>query len=269
MDGRFEHFLRVDRLRTDAMAVNSERLDDRVALVTGASSGIGEATAEALAGEGASVALAARRAEELEDLADRLETEGADTLVLPTDVTDEGQVEEMIETTSEELGRLDVLVNNAGVMLLEPVIEADRDNFRQMVEVNLLGLMNATHAALPIMEEQGNGHIVNLSSVAGREASANGSGYNATKFGVNGFTEALRQEVNDDGIRTTLIEPGIVDTELQEHIPDDDAQEGVNEWIDSMAPLTGEDIARSIRYAVTQPRHVSVNELLIRPTRQE
>lgn len=250
------------------MAINSERLDDRVALVTGASSGIGEATAEALAAEGASLALAARREDELTDLADRLASEGVETLVVPTDVTDEGQVENMIETTTEELGRLDIIINNAGVMLLEPVIEADRANFRQMVEVNLLGLMNATHAALPIMEDQGTGHIVNISSVAGRQASASGSGYNATKFGVNGFTEALRQEVNNDGIRTTLIEPGIVDTELQDHIPDDDAQQSVEEWVEEMAPLTGEDIARSIRYAVTQPQHVSVNELLIRPTQQ-
>jgi NADP-dependent 3-hydroxy acid dehydrogenase YdfG len=250
------------------MAINSERLDDRVALVTGASSGIGEATAEALAAEGASLALAARREDELTDLADRLASEGVETLVVPTDVTDKEQVESMIETTTEELGRLDIIINNAGVMLLEPVIEADRANFRQMVEVNLLGLMNATHAALPIMEDQGTGHIVNISSVAGRQASANGSGYNATKFGVNGFTEALRQEVNNDGIRTTLIEPGIVDTELQDHIPDDDAQQSVEEWVEEMAPLTGEDIARSIRYAVTQPQHVSVNELLIRPTQQ-
>jgi len=250
------------------MAINSERLDDRVALVTGASSGIGEATAEALAAEGASLALAARREDELTDLADRLASEGVETLVVPTDVTDKEQVENMIETTTEELGRLDIIINNAGVMLLEPVIEADRANFRQMVEVNLLGLMNATHAALPIMEDQGTGHIVNISSVAGRQASANGSGYNATKFGVNGFTEALRQEVNNDGIRTTLIEPGIVDTELQDHIPDDDAQQSVEEWVEEMAPLTGEDIARSIRYAVTQPQHVSVNELLIRPTQQ-
>ena len=250
------------------MAINSERLDDRVALVTGASSGIGEATAEALAAEGASLALAARREDELTDLADRLASEGVETLVVPTDVTDEEQVENMIETTTEEFGRLDIIVNNAGVMLLEPVIEADRANFRQMVEVNLLGLMNATHAALPIMEDQGTGHIVNISSVAGRQASASGSGYNATKFGVNGFTEALRQEVNNDGIRTTLIEPGIVDTELQDHIPDDDAQQSVEEWVEEMAPLTGEDIARSIRYAVTQPQHVSVNELLIRPTQQ-
>lgn len=252
------------------MSTTQRDLSDSVALVTGASSGIGNATAKALAAEGASVALAARREDELEELADHIETEGGDALVVPTDVTDETQVEEMIETTHEEFGRLDILVNNAGVMLLERVEDASSENFRQMVEVNLLGLMNATHAALPIMQEQGEGHIVNLSSVAGRKAMAGGSAYNATKFGVNGFTEALRQEVTGESmIRTTLIEPGYVDTELQEHIPDDEMQDQTKEMLESLDALTGEDIARSITYAVTQPPHVDVNEILIRPTQQE
>jgi len=252
------------------MSVTLNELTDQVALVTGASSGIGEATAETLAANGASVALAARREDALEALADRIESEGGDALVVPTDITDEEQVENMIETTHEEFGRLDILVNNAGVMLLERVDEASPENFRQMAEVNLLGLMNATHAALPIMQEQGEGHIVNLSSVAGRKAHAGGGGYNATKFGVNGFTEALRQEVTgEDTIRTTLIEPGAVDTELPEHIPADEQQDQIQGMMESMAPLTGEDIARSILYAVTQPAHVDVNEILIRPTEQE
>lgn len=252
------------------MSTTQGDLSDSVALVTGASSGIGNATAKSLAAEGASVALAARREDELETLADHIETEGGETLVVPTDVTDETQVEEMIEQTHEEFGHLDILVNNAGVMLLERVEDASRENFRQMAEVNLLGLMNVTHTALPIMKEQGEGHIVNLSSVAGRKAMAGGSGYNATKFGVNGFTEALRKEVTGESmIRTTLIEPGHVDTELQEHIPDDEIQNQTNDVIESMGALTGEDIARSIVYAVTQPPHVDVNEILIRPTEQE
>lgn len=251
------------------MVGSSATLDGSVALVTGASSGIGEATVKALANEGASVALAARREPQLRDLADRIEADGGDALVVPTDVTDESDVQEMVETTYEEFGRLDILVNNAGVMLLEPVERADTDNFRQMVEVNLMGLMNATHAVLPILQEQGKGHIVNVSSVAGRQASTNSSGYNATKFGVNGFTEALRQEITQEGIRTTLIEPGVVDTELQDHIPDENAKESIEEWVESMSPLTSEDIARSIHYAVTQPQHVSVNEILIRPTQQQ
>jgi hypothetical protein len=243
-------------------------LAGQVALVTGASSGIGEATAESLADAGASIALAARREAELQAVADRIRAAGSDALVVPTDVTDESAVDAMVETTVAELGSLDILVNNAGVMLLEAALAADRDNWRQMVEVNLLGLMNATHAALPVMHEQGAGHIVNVSSTAGRNATATASGYNATKFGVNGFTEALRQEVTEDGIRTTLIEPGIVDTELQDHIPDDDIKARLEGWVDEKEPLTGADVANAIRYVVTQPQHVSVNELLLRPTDQ-
>lgn len=250
------------------MSQTASPLDGKVALVTGASSGIGQATARVLANAGASIALAARREAELQAVADRIESTGGETLVVPTDVTDEEQVDAMIETTVAELGRLDILVNNAGVMLLEEAMEADRGNWRQMVEVNLLGLMNATHAALSVMDEQGAGHIVNVSSTAGRSATATASGYNATKFGVNGFTEALRQEVTQDGIRTTLIEPGIVDTELQDHIPDEEVKERLEGWVDSMEPLTGADVAEAIRYAVTQPQHVSVNELLLRPTQQ-
>jgi hypothetical protein len=252
------------------MSVLTEDLDGKAALVTGASSGIGESTAEALAEAGASVALAARREDELEQLADRIESDGGEALVVPTDVTDEGEIQEMVDRTHEEFGSLDILVNNAGVMLLERVEDADTDNFRQMVEVNLLGLMNVTHAALPLMQQQGEGHVVNISSVAGRKAYAGSSGYNATKFGVNGFSEALREEVTgENDIRVTLIEPGFVDTELAEHIPDDEQQEQAKEALEAMDALTPDDIARSITYAVGQPSHVDVNEILIRPTDQE
>jgi hypothetical protein len=243
-------------------------LAGQVALVTGASSGIGEATAETLAEAGASVALAARRADHLQAVADRIDAAGGESLVVPTDVTEEPQVDAMVEETVAELGGLDILVNNAGVMLLEAALAADRGDWRQMVEVNLLGLMNATHAALPVMHEQGAGHVVNVSSTAGRNATATASGYNATKFGVNGFTEALRQEVTEEGIRTTLIEPGIVDTELQDHIPDKEVKARLEGWVDEKDPLTSADVAEAIRYVVTQPQHVSVNELLLRPTDQ-
>jgi NADP-dependent 3-hydroxy acid dehydrogenase YdfG len=249
--------------------MESNALDGDVALVTGASSGIGEATAKALADAGAGVALAARRESELEAVADRIDADGGEALVVPTDVTDEEQVAAMVETTVSELGGLDILVNNAGVMLLEAVEDADTDDWRRMVEVNLLGPMNATKTALPVMQEQGGGHIVNVSSVAGRRASSTASGYNATKFGLNGFTEAFRQEVTDDGIRTTLVEPGLVETELQEHIPDAEIKAQTEEWVASMDALQPEDIARSIRFAASQPQHVSLNELLIRPTQQE
>jgi len=245
---------------------DAEPLADSVAIVTGASSGIGEATAEALAEEGATVVLAARRVDELEALADRIESAGGETLVVPTDVTDEDDVDSLVDTVVDELGRIDVLVNNAGVMLLEPLERADRSNLRQMVEVNLIGLMDLTHAVLPIMQDQDGGHIVNVSSVAGRKTMANASGYNATKFGVNAFTDALRQEVTTQNVRTTIIEPGAVDTELASHVPDEQVLEQLSElYTESLDP---EDIARAIVYATTQPEHVSVNELMIRPTGQ-
>lgn len=247
-----------------------EDLDGKVAVVTGASSGIGEATAKSLSEEGADVVLAARREEELRELADQIETEGGDTLVVPTDVTDEADIQELVDRAVEEFDRLDILVNNAGVMLLEEVEDADPDNFQQMVDVNLSGLMKLTRAALPIMQDQGSGHVVNISSVAGRKSFPGSSAYSATKFGVNGFSEGLRQEVTgEDDIRITLIEPGFVDTELAEHIPDENIQEQTKQTLETMDALTPQDVARSITYAVGQPPHVDVNELLIRPTHQE
>jgi NADP-dependent 3-hydroxy acid dehydrogenase YdfG len=244
----------------------SEYLSDSVAIVTGASSGIGEATAEALATEGATVVLAARRVTELEALADRITTEGGDALVVETDVTAEDDIDALVETTTDVYGRIDILVNNAGVMLLEPLERADRSNLRQMVEVNLMGLMNLTHAVVPIMQQQEGGHVVNVSSIAGRQTMASGSGYNATKFGVNAFTDAIRQELSPQNIRTTIIEPGAVDTELGTHIPDEQVLEQLAEReIPTLAP---EDIARGIVYATNQPEHVDVNEIMIRPTGQ-
>jgi NADP-dependent 3-hydroxy acid dehydrogenase YdfG len=241
-------------------------VDGKVAIVTGASSGIGESTAEALAAEGARVVLAARRAERLEALADRIDEDGGEALVVSTDVTEEDDIDALVEETTDEYGQIDILVNNAGVMPLEPLERADRSNLRQMVEVNLLGLMNLTHAVLPVMQSQDSGHIVNVSSVAGREASANSSGYNATKFGVNAFTDAVRQEVSAEGIRSTIIEPGAVETELATHIPDEQVIEQFAEM--DIPVLDPDDIARSVVYATSQPQRVDVNEILIRPTGQ-
>ncbi len=245
---------------------DSEYLSDSVAIVTGASSGIGEATAEALATEGATVVLAARRVTELEALADRITTEGGDALVVETDVTAEDDIDALVETTTDVYGRIDILVNNAGVMLLEPLERADRSNLRQMVEVNLMGLMNLTHAVVPIMQQQEGGHVVNVSSIAGRQTMPSGSGYNATKFGVNAFTDAIRQELSPQNIRTTIIEPGAVDTELGTHIPDEQVLEQLAER--EIPTLASEDIARGIVYATNQPEHVDVNEIMIRPTGQ-
>lgn len=247
-----------------------EDLGGKVAIITGASSGIGEATAKSLADEGAAVVLAARRKDELESLAGQIESDGGDALVVPSDVTSDTDIQELVDQTVEVFGQVDILVNNAGVMLLEEVQDADTENFQQMVDVNLSGLMKLTHAVLPVMQDQGAGHIVNISSVAGRKSFPGSSAYSATKFGVNGFSEGLRQEVTgEDDIRVTLIEPGYVNTELAEHIPDEERKQQTKEALETMESLTSRDIARSITYAVGQPTHVDVNELLIRPTHQE
>lgn len=245
-------------------------LDGKVAAITGASSGIGEATALACAAQGAAVSLAARRGERLEELARRIrEQHGVEALPIETDVADEAQSNAFIERTAEELGGLDLLVNNAGVMLLGPVAGADTEQWRRMVEVNVLGLLYCTHAALPIMGRAGSGHIVNVSSVAGRRAGAGAGVYNLTKFGVVGFTEALRQECARAGVRTTVIEPGWVDTELQGHNEHPQVLEQMNKMIDRLDKvLEADDIARSILFAATQPEHVNINEILIMPASQ-
>src|SRR5947209_5855537 len=247
----------------------ADKLRGKVALVTGASSGIGEATALALAAEGANVAVAARRVDRLETLIKRIEESGGQAIPIQADVADEAQAREMIRTAHDRWGRLDILVNNAGVMLLGQIDGADTEDWRRMVNTNVLGLMYATHAALPLMKAQNVGHIVNISSVAGRTARAGSGAYNATKWGVVAFSEALRQEALRDKIRVTVIEPGAVSTELTEHITNPAAKKQQEEWIRSLRPLQSEDIAAAIVFAVTQPLHVDINEILIRPTEQE
>src|SRR3954466_2553390 len=192
-------------------------LEGKAVAITGASSGIGEATALMYAERGAAVALTARRADRIDALAGRIEDDGGRAVALPTDVGDERQARAFIEHAYEHLGRLDILVNNAGLMLLGAVEGADTEQWRQMVHVNILGVLYCTHAALPLMREQGGGHIVNISSVAGRRARLGSAVYNFTKFGVTGFSEALRLEALHAGIRVTVIEPGFVATELQAH----------------------------------------------------
>ena len=243
-------------------------MDGKAVAITGASSGIGEATAVALAREGASVALGARRRDRIDALAARIEEAGGTAVALEVDVSDEEQARGFVTGAAERLGRLDVLINNAGVMLLGPVEQGDPGDWRRMVEVNLLGLLYCTHAALPIMREQGSGDIVNISSIAGRFARAGSAVYNLTKFGVNAYSEGLRQEVTEGGIRVMVVEPGFVDTELQSHNQGAvlEAIEGMREQIGEV--LVPDDIANGILYAVSQPQHVSVNEVLIRPTRQ-
>ena len=244
-------------------------LKQKVAIVTGASSGIGEATAIALAAAGAKVAIAARRSERLETLTQRIQQNGGEALPITADVANEAQVQDMVSATKDKWGRVDILVNNAGVMLLGPVYQANTEDWRRMFDVNVLGLMYATHAILPLMKAQGEGHIVNISSVAGRVANAGTGVYNATKWAVGAFSESLRKEVHKDKIRVTIIEPGLVATELPQHITNPEAKERAKTLYESVRSLDSEDIAAAIVYAVTQPPHVNVNEILIRPTEQE
>src|SRR6476469_2766828 len=192
-------------------------LEGKVVAITGASSGIGEATALALAAEGAAVSLGARREDRLKELAQRIEADGGRALAIEVDVADEAGARSFIERTHQELGGLDVLVNNAGVMLLGPIEGANLEHWRRMVDVNVLGLLYCTHTALPLMREAGGGTIVNISSVAGRFARAGSGVYNLTKFGVGAFSEALRQEAVGIGVRVTTIEPGAVAPELPGH----------------------------------------------------
>jgi NADP-dependent 3-hydroxy acid dehydrogenase YdfG len=246
------------------------QLEGKVAVVTGASSGIGEATALALAREGAAVALGARRADRLESLRERIEGDGGRAAAIEVDVSDEEQARSFVEAAREQLGGIDILVNNAGVMLLGPVTGADTAEWTRMVGVNVLGLLYCTHAALGPMSEQGGGHIVNLSSVAGRTANLGSAVYNLTKWGVGGFSEGLRQEVLHAGIRVTIIEPGFVQTELQGHNENPMVVENIKKMEEQIGDLLqAEEIADAIAYAVTRPPHVSINEVLIRPTRQQ
>jgi NADP-dependent 3-hydroxy acid dehydrogenase YdfG len=247
-------------------------LDGTVALVTGASSGIGAATAAALAAEGAAVALAARRKDKLEALAAGIRGQGGTALVLECDVTDEQQATEAVERTVAELGRLDTLINNAGVMLLGPAVGAPLSEWQQMVELNVLGLLYCAHAALPHLlsaaadSPRQVADMVNISSVAGRVA-RNGSGvYNLTKHGVGAFSESLRQEVTKRYVRVSLVEPGATATELAGHNRPEVLDSIRNQFGQTMQ---AEDIADAIIYIVTRPRHVAVNEMLIRPTEQE
>jgi NADP-dependent 3-hydroxy acid dehydrogenase YdfG len=242
-------------------------LEGSVVAITGASSGIGEATALACAAAGASVALAARRADRIEALARRIEDDGGRAVALPTDVGDERHARAFVEHAYVRFGRLDALVNNAGVMLLGPVEGADTDDWRRMIDANVLGLLYCTHAALPVMRSQGGGHIVNVSSVAGRVTAAGSAVYNLTKWGVTAFSDALRQEALHSDIRVTVVEPGAVSTELAGH-NSPEVQAAMRQRFEGVTPLAAEDIANAIVFALTQPAHVSINEVLVRPTRQ-
>lgn len=251
----------------------AERLDGTVALITGASSGIGAAAARTLAGHGAAVSLVARRKDRLDELVEEIEAAGGKALAIEADVTGQDRARNAVERTVSELGRLDTVFNNAGVMLLGPVEDAPTEEWDRMVDLNVKGLLYVAHAALPHLLRaaedgpRGVADLVNTSSVAGRRARVGSAVYNLTKFGVGAFSESLRQEVAGRHVRVSLVEPGVVDTELQSHLREE-IREQTRERFAKIEMLQSEDIADAVAYIVTRPRRVAVNEVLIRPTEQ-
>jgi len=249
-------------------------LSGTVSLVTGASSGIGAATALTLAGRGAAVAVVARRADRLERLAQQIDSNGGRAVVIQADVGSQEEARAAVQRTVQGLGRLDTLVNNAGVMLLGPIEGAPLEEWERMLEVNVAGLLYCAHAALPHLLRaaqdgpRGVADMVNISSVAGRVARLGSGVYNLTKHGVGAFSEALRQEVTERRVRISLVEPGAVETELASHNRPE-VREQIAATFAEVERLSAQDIADAIAYIVTRPRRVAVNELLIRPTEQQ
>jgi NADP-dependent 3-hydroxy acid dehydrogenase YdfG len=251
----------------------SRLLQGTVALITGASSGIGAATARRLAAEGAAVALVARRRERLEELARTIGGDSRSALVLEADVTSQPEAAAAVDRAVAELGRLDTLVNNAGVMLLGPALDAPLAEWEQMLDVNVRGVLNLTHAALPHLvraaadSPRGVADLVTISSTAGRVARPGSTVYNLTKFGVTAFSEALRQELISKRVRVSVVEPGTVDTELATHLRED-IREAAQRQVASVEPLVPDDIADAIAYIVTRDRRVAINEILVRASEQ-
>jgi NADP-dependent 3-hydroxy acid dehydrogenase YdfG len=250
------------------------RLDGTATLVTGASSGIGAATARALAAQGTAVALVARRKDRLDELAAAITADGGDALVIEADITDQEQAVAAVKHAAEDLGRLDTVVNNAGVMLLGPAVGAPVEEWDRMVALNVLALLHVSHAAIPHLlaaaesSPRGVADLVNISSVAGRVARSGSGVYNLTKHGVGAFSESLRQEVARRHVRVSLVEPGFTATELGTHVRSEIRPQMRQRFAD-VEPLQADDIADAIEYIVTRPRHVAVNEMLVRPTEQE
>jgi len=244
----------------------AQEIKDKVVVITGASSGLGEATARRLAQEGAKLVLGARRLERLQALAEELSL--GDEAVVQTDVTDREQVENLVKHAVQTHGRVDAIINNAGLMPLSPLETLKVEDWDRTIDVNLKGVLYGIAAALPHMKEQQSGHIINVSSVAGHKVRPGGAVYSATKYGVRVISEALRQEVKPYNIRTTVISPGAVATELPASVTEPDVAEGVNALYESVA-VPADSFARMVAFAMSQPEDVDVNEILYRPTAQE
>jgi len=245
----------------------NQNIAGKVVVITGASSGLGEATARLLARHGATVALAARRADRIDALAAEINDANGKALAVPTDVADREQVKALVAAVVEKFGRVDVMLNNAGLMPLAPLEDLKTDEWDQMIEVNLKGVLYGIAAALPYMKEQKSGHFINVSSVYGHKLGPNATVYCATKFAVRALSEGLRQEVKPYNIRTTVISPGAVATELLEHISDETIQSQTKDFVRQIA-VPAETFARMVAFAINEPENVDVNEILFRPTAQ-
>ncbi len=245
----------------------SSNIEGKVVVITGASSGLGEATARLLSEQGATVVLGARRADRLKALADELTWRGGKALAVATDVADHAQVQELVDAAVRGYGRVDVIINNAGLMPLAPLENLRIDEWDRMIDVNLKGTLYGIAAALPYMKEQKSGHIINVSSVYGHKLGPHATVYCATKHAVRALSEGLRQEVKPYNIRTTVISPGAVATELLEHISEQEIQAETKDFVSQIA-IPADSFARMVAFAIGQPDDVDVNEILFRPTAQ-
>lgn len=243
-------------------------ISGKVVVVTGASSGLGEATARHLAERGATVVLGARRAERLKALVDGITRTGGNASAVTTDVTDSAQVQALVDTAVEQYGRIDVLINNAGIMPHSPLERRKIDDWNRTIDINIKGVLYGIAAALPHMQRQKSGHIINISSVAGHKVGKGNAVYAATKTAVRVLSEGLRQEVKPWNLRTTIISPGAVATELPKSVTEQDVAKGISEFYEEYA-ISAESFARAVAFAIGQPDDVDVNEILFRPTRQE
>jgi NADP-dependent 3-hydroxy acid dehydrogenase YdfG len=250
------------------MNENHENIQGKIIVITGASSGLGEATARYLSVRGATVVLGARRVDRLQQLAGELNAAGGKALAIATDVTKHEQVKQLVDTAVERFGRIDVMLNNAGLMPHSPLERLKIDDWDRTIDVNIKGVLYGIAAALPHMQRQKSGHIINVSSVAGHKVRPAGAVYSATKTAVRVLSEGLRQEVKPYNIRTTVISPGAVASELPQSITEPDIAQGVEQFYEQYA-IPAESFARMVAFAMSQPEDVDVNEILFRPTRQE
>ena len=246
----------------------SDNINGKVVVITGASSGLGEATARLLSADGATVVLGARRIDRLKSLADELTAKGGKALAVATDVTHCDQVKKLVDAAVQKYGRIDVMINNAGLMPHSPLERLKIDDWNRTIDVNIKGVLYGIAAALPYMKQQKAGHIINVSSVAGHKVTPNGAVYCATKHAVRALSEGLRTEVKPYNIRTTIISPGAVATELPDSITEPDVAERMHKFYKDVA-IPAESFARAVVFAISQPEDVDVNEILFRPTRQE